>query len=430
MLAVTNKIFHSNFLKLFGTLLNSNRDFSEITSANGTVYVAEAVITTAFFVFVEVLMVLFKKHCKDQLNYENFFRFYEKYFEKTERKLLNDEEFDVIEAAFPELSEKMQEHEIARILDRNLVELCNKMNISSKDDQTGRKLKHEALVKKVFHFQDNPHLQNCKTRSLLKSIESQEERENREFSNLTLSDLQQIGTRLNVIPGGTKIELWQKIKVGLFAESLSINKFTTKTLQIYAFVKNFASNCVFYMRAIRTNNFQLRFAILKSSLKMFKAGKADYFDLVAKHLFDYHNFFPPAFKQFMQEAWVIQSKTKNTFKALDENLENLNLELKNSIKRTKIPVIKQTSRLISVQNETHSIFKTFFGDHAMNFGKSKNMKQDNVKVLKERVEKQNWILWNIGSICDLCVSFSDDEKKEETKKRIEDLDREFVLIGK
>lgn len=409
--------------------LNSDRSFAEITSANGTVYIAEAAITSAFFAFVEVLMRLFEKHSKKPLNYENFFNFFEKFRTKQDNKLANDEDFDAITAAFPNLPEKMAENEISRILDKNLVELCSKLHISTKDD-SGRKLKHEVLVTKVVSYQESPYLQQCNTRTVLKGIETNEEREKRELQTFKMENLQALASRLNVVRLGTKVELWKRLKIALFAETLNISKSDTKTLQIYAFVKNFASNCVFYMKAIRTNNFNLRFAVLKNSLKMFHAAKADYFNLILKHLFDFHHFFPPAFKLLMKEAWVVQAKTRKTFKALDENLENLNLELKNCIRKTQVSVIKQSSGMLSVQNEMSGIFKSFYGDHSMSFGKSKNIKRDNIAVLYERAHDTEMSMMNFGSVSQLAGSMTDEEKKDEIQSIVDDLDEQWVLRGK
>lgn len=429
MLDGTNKIFHSNFMKDFGSFLNINSDFKEISSGNGKVYIAESVITSAFYLFVETLGLVFKKNnAGTPLNYQSFFIFYDNLLKTSQKKIKEPANFDFLEAALKGKAEKMDLKEIKRIHDKNLVGLCQKLNISVKEG--GKKISHADLAEKLAIYQDNLSSEECKTRTLLKEFETEEEREKREISSISKTELETIGKRLKIVTVGTKEQLWNRVKAGLLAEKLSVNDGDTRLLQMFAFVKVFASNCVFFMRAIRTNNFELRFAILKLSLRLFQQAGADYYDLVVQHLFHFHNFFPPAYKQLMRECWTVPSKTRSTFKALDEDHENLNLDLKNSLGKTTIPAIRQASNIISAQKRLHLRFKELFGDHSMNFGKSRNLNQDLVSVLKERVQNSDMILYNFASIWEFGNFLSEEEKKSLVQKAISELHSDFVAANK
>ena len=85
--------------------------------------------------------------------------------------------------------------------------------------------------------------------------------------------------------------------------------------------------------SIRTNNFQLRMATLKNSLRLFmSAVKYLYLNLVVDHLFDWEYLLPPFFKELMQEMWVIKTETTHSFVALDEYVEmKHNIYLKRAV---------------------------------------------------------------------------------------------------
>ena len=83
--------------------------------------------------------------------------------------------------------------------------------------------------------------------------------------------------------------------------------------------------------------------------------------------------------------------------------------------------------MISAQKRLHSVFKQFFGDHSVVFGKSKNLDRDMVNVLKEKATDSNLILFNLASICEFGTEFSEKEKKELLDKAIEELDAEWLM---
>ena len=62
----------------------------------------------------------------------------------------------------------------------------------------------------------------------------------------------------------------------------------------------------------------------------------------------------------------------------------------------KISCITTSEWKKTLQKETITAFENFFGEHSSNFGKSKNLKHDNVNVLKENAET-NFIVLNFST---------------------------------
>jgi len=152
-------------------------------------------------------------------------------------------DFDFFEAVFPNRPEKMEEKELSSIPAKNLRDLSQKLGINIYNNN--RILNHDVLVQKVIEKQNTS---VCATRSTLKSIESVKEMEKREFSTATKAQIVTICEKMKMNAIGTKEEIWKKVKLGAVAESVSKNQKDDVLLQVFCFVKVFASNCVFYQQ--------------------------------------------------------------------------------------------------------------------------------------------------------------------------------------
>jgi len=280
-----------------------------------------------------------------------------------------------------------------------------------------------VLVERVIKLQEET---NCQTRSILKNIETNEEMEKRELKCVEKSQLSNLCTKVGANSCGRKQELWVRAREALIAERISKNKDSVTMLQMYAFIKVFASNCLFFMQSIRTNDFDLRLGILKKSLKLFKEAGADYYTLVFNHLLDFHYFFTPAQQQFMREVCFIKCKTKNSYKTLDEIIENTNLDLKNSVHKVTTSVIKEVSSFLSVQRELEGVFKKIFGDHSHAFGRSRTIKYDNISVLDENFKLSDVKNYNLSTILGWCNNLTEEEKKFSIEKGLSEVDVKWI----
>ena len=187
------------------------------------------------------------------------------------------------------------------------------------------------------------------------------------FELLNLPQIKEYCKACNVQSEGSKDTLTTRLQQFMKTFAVKVDEKTQFLLNCYVYIKHFGCIPVFLFKAIRRNNFDLRMAILKESIKLFQCGKSCYLSLVTEHLFHFQFLYPLFFKELMKEMWVVKTERSHNFLALDEFMEmKHNKYLKKSVKVAEAKHIKKVSKLASVTMEIIGIFKDFLGINKSN----------------------------------------------------------------
>lgn len=377
-------VFYDNFLFDFGCVLDCSNDWSIVSSANGKYKVASNINTIVFHFAIEKLLHHFESLLKKPI--------------ESISDLLYICEKDLLGGFAPNDKERMKESEtlakeflkaklavdLSSELSEKQLEECTmpflKRFMESSHISLNQKSKKADIVASILDFQKKaPRTQtahnfhNFKMENLMN------------FDILSKPQIQRYCRTCQILAEGSVTELIAGLKRWMSTYSIQIDPKMQFLTNCYVYVRNYGCVPIFLYQAIRTNNWNLRMAVLKGSIRLFQCGKPLYLNLVTDHLFHYQNLYPPFFKELMKKMWVMKTKTTKNYMALDEYMEmKHNLYLKNAVKVAEGEHIKAVSTLAPVSTEMSKLFHSFLGsDEAISSRKSNDLEWDFVKALED-----------------------------------------------
>jgi len=156
----------------------------------------------------------------------------------------------------------------------------------------------------------------------------------------------------------------------------------------FIFCKYFGCVPVFYDKAIRTKNWNLRWATLKNSFKMFN-NKPKYKKLISEHIFIFKYLYPKFYKRLIKRMWALKCETTEDFVACDEYLEMIdNKSLKKQVKVAKESEIKAVSTISTVSRDSVRTMEKILGRGGQEVRNSEKMLFSNVLLLEKKLD--NW----------------------------------------
>lgn len=163
----------------------------------------------------------------------------------------------------------------------------------------------------------------------------------------------------------------------------------------FKFIFNISIDVLFLRKAIRNNNFELYFELLKKSLNLFyQTGKKNYYNLVLSFLFDYKNLSDEN-KIYFKNNFVIKCKN-NDFIEHDAIIEKMNKWIKehtshNNCNNRILYLTKNYNFLINLQYNINSLFdiKNYNNQKKKVFNNYNNFDKQNFEKIFENLNESN-----------------------------------------
>ena len=361
-------VFYENFLYEFGVVLNCSTDWSQVTSGNGKFQVAKNTNTAVFHFCMKKLIEFFEKEQKKEIkNAQELYELCETKFVKNATTLQEQENSKSLGLSFLqskisiEISKILKQNELDDLSANFIKEFC----IHAKLEASGHK---KQMIDRILEEQK-------KNTTLPYTFHQFKINNLMNFKVLNLKQVKDYCKICNIQSSGDKDVLIARLDNFMKTFNTKVDVNYQFLFNCYVFIKNFGCIPLFLYRAIRTNDFHLRMAVLKKSVRLFQCGKPLYLNLVCEHLFDFNYLYPKFFRKMMKEIWVVKTDHTKGFLALDEYMEcKHNKYLKKVVKVAEKDHITKVSSLANVTKEMVQIFHLLLGIRKSNFSrKSEDM---------------------------------------------------------